>query len=260
MAFFVAIKPVPILNQASFADVFSLDLPFDDYNLVRALEMIAYPGSVFKVIRKCSEYILEVQTAEYPTLHPLFIDKRFGIMQKTRPLERKSKMPPVHKILKHIKSRIGMPYIWGGNIGTGIPDLLKYYPPQKKLMPFELDTWVFRGLDCSGLLYEALHGSIPRNTQDLLFIGKSVSIKNLSWKEIAQVLRRLDLIIWKGHILIVVDDKKIIESKHGWGGVCLTNVSERLKYLKEVDRKIPADDPAYVLANPNMFLIRRFIS
>ena len=260
MPFFVVEKPTPVLNQFDFSAVFTVPLPLDDQNLVRALEMIAFPGTVFEVLQELQGHVLEVRTLEYPTCYPLFVDSRFGKIEEERPCERKKALPTADVILKRLESQLGLPYIWGGNVGVGVPDLLRYYPPQKKLTRFESDTWTFKGVDCSGLLYEATGGSVPRNTRDLLLIGRSVSICNLSWQEIAKILKPLDLIIWRGHMVIVFDQEKMIESKHEWGGVCLTDISKRLKLLCEADQKIPTEDPIHVLENPSTFLVRRFIS
>ena len=263
MIYFVSKTPTPVLNKADFFGVFggvAGSLPFDGENLVRALEMIAFPGTVFEIMQEHPSHILEVRTAEYPTLRPLFLDERFGKKEKNRPPEREKKLPPVDVILKRLKSQVSKPYIWGGNVCAGIPELLKYYPPEKKLTDFESTSWTCSGVDCSGLLYEATNGALPRNTQDLLFVGESVPIQNLSWEEIPQILQPLDLLIWKGHMVIVYDEKLIIESKHEWGGVTMTGLEKRLKHIRKVDQKSPADDPIHVLQNRDKFLIRRIVT
>jgi len=262
MAYFVAKAPTPVLNKADFSSVFGGaqgSLPFDEVNLVRALEMIAFPETVFEIIEEHPSHILEVRTAEYPTLKALYLDERFGKKETSRPPERKKQLPSKEILLKKMKAQLGKPYIWGGNIAVGVPELLKYYPPKKKLSDLEDASWSCKGVDCSGLLYEATEGALPRNTQDLLFAGESVSVQNLSWEEISKTLKPLDLLIWNGHMVVVCDEKSVIESKHEWGGVCLTSIQKRLKIMREDDHMKPADDPIHVLQNPGVFLVRRFI-
>lgn len=263
MAYFIPKVSLPVLNRVDFKSVFggvTGTLPFDHCNLVRAVEMIAFPGTVFEIVAKHSDYILEVRTAEYPSMVPLFVDERFGAQTENRPPEREKKLPSPEVILERMKNQLGKPYIWGGNRSVGVPELLRYYPPAKILSPLESVSWTCQGVDCSGLLYEATDGALPRNTQDLLFVGKSVPIKGVDWKEIPSLLQPLDLLIWKGHMTIVYDHKHVIESKHEWGGVCMTDLQKRLKIICEVDQKIGEDDPIHVLQNPGTFLVRRFIT
>ena len=263
MDYFVPKVSTPVLNRFDFKSVFggvSGTLPFDQENLVRAFEMIAFPGTVFEILEKHSDHILQVRTAEYPTLGPLFVDSRFGTQTKKRPSEREKKLPSPKKILERMKNQLGKPYIWGGNRCMGVPELLLYYPPKKILTPLESVSWTCQGVDCSGLLYEAVGGALPRNTQDLLFAGRSVPIEGVEWEQIPELLQPLDLIIWNGHMTIVYDDKSVIESKHEWGGVCMTDLQKRLRIIREEDKKIAADDPVHVLQNSATFLVRRFIS
>lgn len=265
MAYFISTIPTPLLSTPDFSAVFGGahgTLPFDAENLVRALEMIAFPETVFEVVQSHGEFILEVQTAEYPSLYPLYVDKRFGKKAKHRPPPRSKTLPEASVLLDRMKNLIGRPYIWGGNYACGIHEILTHYPApkHKTLSALETSSWTFQGVDCSGLLYEASEGALPRNTQDLLFVGKSVPITHLSWDELPGVLEPLDLLIWKGHMTIVFDDKRVIESKHEWGGVTMTDLKKRLKYLRTVDKKKGAEDPIQVLQNPDTFLVRRFIT
>ena len=263
MAYFVPKVSTPVLNQADFKSVFggvAGSLPFDACNLVRVTELIALPGTVFEIVARHPHHILEVRTAEYLSLSPLFVDSRFGTEMKKKPPEREKKLPPRQVVLERMKSKVGKPYIWGGNQALGVPELLEYYPPTKTLTQLEKVSWTFEGVDCSGLLYEAVDGALPRNTQDLLFAGKSVPIKGVAWDKIPSLLQPLDLLIWRGHMTIVYDEKQTIESKHEWGGVCMRNLQERLQLIREVDQKTPADDPIHVLQNPDTFLVRRVIA
>ena len=261
--FFISKEPTPILNTPKFKEIFGGNhgtLPFDEQGLVRALEMIAFPQTIFKILDRPSKWILKVETQAYPSSLPLFIDLRFGMIVEKKSPEIKQKMPAKKEILKKLKEKVGAVYIWGGNYSPGILKLLHYYPPEKgrQLSRFEKMSWIFQGLDCSGLLYEATKGATMRNTKELLFIGQGMEIASHSICKIIKKVQPLDLIIWKGHVVIVLDEKQVIESHHGKGGVCLTSLELRLKQIIEKDRKSPVNCPEVALKEES-FVIRRFI-
>jgi cell wall-associated NlpC family hydrolase len=106
----------------------------------------------------------------------------------------------------------GAAYVWGANDSQGVPELLRYYQPSGSVSLKDRELWTLKGLDCSGLLYEAADGATPRNTSDLVSFGKPVPIEGLTVSEIARRLEPLDLIVWKGHVIIVLDKIRTIES------------------------------------------------
>ena len=84
-----------------------------------------------------------------------------------------------------------------------------------------------RGLDCSGLLFEATLGATPRNSSQLVLFGKSISLNYLQ-----DTLRPLDMIVYPGHVLFVRDRNTIIESKSPFG-VRTVPIGERMQELLE---------------------------
>ena len=101
-----------------------------------------------------------------------------------------------------VNSGVGTGYVWGGNVAEGVVD--RWGDGSRTLLA---------GLDCSGLLYEATGGFTPRNTSSLVNYGKAVPIAGKSAAAIAAGLQPLDLIVWPGHVLIVIDGGKLIESR-----------------------------------------------
>jgi cell wall-associated NlpC family hydrolase len=73
--------------------------------------------------------------------------------------------------------------------------------------------WQLSGVDCSGLLYEATAGSTPRNTSSLVGFGRPVAVAGRSAAELAALLQPLDLIVWPGHVMIVIGGGRVIESR-----------------------------------------------
>ena len=220
--YFVVTKPTPVLNTPHFREVFSGALPFDDQLLVREVEMIALRGMIFQVIAEKGEHILEVSSAHY-TGSQLFIDKRFGQLHHKPPPVVEPKLPPVNVILERMKRSLGLPYVWGGNYGEGIPEWKTYYPPTKPLSDLEEIHYCFYGLDCSGLLYEATDGFVPRNTSEQVKMGEKVSMDDL---------KPLDLFFYPGHVFILLNETEVIESMLEFGGVTITPLKERLKDLE----------------------------
>jgi len=62
--------------------------------------------------------------------------------------------------------------------------MLDYYPPKEKMIQKILDKWIMKGVDCSGLLYEATNGYTPRNSSDLVTYGTGVTIENMTRKKL----------------------------------------------------------------------------
>ncbi|MEI6242717.1 MAG: peptidoglycan endopeptidase [Chlamydiota bacterium] len=228
-------EPTPILNVSDFPSVFGgkdgMSLKRCEKGHIREVEFVALLGDVFCVEKKISEYIYAVQVPSYPCSGSLYIDVRST--EETNFLSKRAQ--PVYTLdsLQHQLAALeGTPYVWGGNWSQGIPQWLSYYPP-KKTLPTDLkDLWQLKGVDCSGLLYEVTSGDVPRNTSELLSFGRGVPIENNSPKNLQTLLRPLDIMVWKGHVLIVLDEEAVIESKEGLG-VIRTSLLKKLEELCE---------------------------
>ena len=223
MTFFVTDKPTPVLNTPCFSDVYSGTLPFDDQRLVRALEYIAFPKRTFKVVNEVKPNILHVTTSEYSSSGSLFVDRRFGEIYGEETLLFQHKMPSKKVLIERLLSKQGLPYVWGGNWSIGIPEWERFYPPPAQISEFERAHWSFMGLDCSGLLYEATEGLTPRNTKELMTYGVEVSLGEV---------QALDLILYPGHVLIVLSPDEVIESRDEFGGVVVSPFKKRVDMIR----------------------------
>lgn len=256
-SFAVAHTFTPILNTPHFAHVFGgedgISLPLDNQGLLRAVETIAFPETKFKIIKQINPQCVQVETEEYPHT-PLFVDTRFLIPVSEQKPERKKNIPPASKILEHMQKLIGTPYIWGGNYSKGIPQLLDFYPPKRALQKNKKIIWTLKGVDCSGLLYEATHGFTPRNTSWLLHFGKPVPIENLTHAQICELVKPLDLIVWQGHVIMILNSSTSIESRGGIG-VVTAHLSDRLDEIGTSLKRYPANSPR---SDNNYFIIRRW--
>lgn len=252
----VAISPTPVLNTPEFQKTFSGAVKLDPCKGVRPIEFVALTGTLFSVqesLEKDGVTVYRVSTNDYP--YPvnsgLFVDARFvrkwvgGVL-----VERQRHLPEVAEIQRRLLAAVGKPYVWGGNVKEGVP-LLRTLYPQGESLP---------GVDCSGLLYEATDGFTPRNTSALITSGEGVQVAGLSAGQIAKKLRPLDLLVWKGHVMVVLDADSIIESRMGCAGrsgVMVTPIGGALRQLMK--GRSPVDRYPEGGAAEKSFVVRRWL-
>lgn len=259
----IAHSPTPLLNTPDFRGSFGGDtgneIPLDAQQLLRSVESVAFPGSKFTVLEQVSTYIVRASTREYPG-QDVFVDRRFLTPVADEPEERIRSLPNVPNFLRKLEGLKGVRYMWGGNWPGGIPSLLEYYPPQidiAQLDPLLSDTWQLKGVDCSGLLYYVSDGATPRNTSSLVNFGKPVCIKEKDPEDIVGLLNDLDLIVWRGHVVIVFDNQTSIESIAG-KGVVKQSLFQRIQELMREKKRIPVDDYDSTADLGDRFVVRRW--
>lgn len=227
-----------------------MSIPVDQQGHPRHNEWIALPGEQLFVEEELDGGIVRISSPRYQGEH-LFADRR-TLTFAASPAH-VSPPPSARSILNRMEQWIGVPYLWGGNWQRGIEAWLDWYPPAQPLNGKERDLWIFRGLDCSGLLYEASDGYFPRNTAELLRTGRAVPIAGKDPAGIARIVQPLDSLVYRGHIVFVLDPLHTIESQAERGGVVVRPLRERLAELCAI--KTPADDPG----TPGGFVCRRLV-
>ena len=143
------------------------------------LEMVLLPGSV---VEKRGDGVV---TKEYPSVKQLYIKDALE-WSSTKPPERKRVLPTKTEMLRRLHAIPALPYLWGGNV---LDD------------PY--------GIDCSGLVYYMTDGCTPRNSTDLCGL-REVPVEERE---------PLDLVVWPGHVMIVLSKDEMIESRGGFGVV-----------------------------------------
>ncbi len=233
-ATYVAKFPTPIFNtqQISFH---TLPLKKDNQGRLMEMESIAFPGTKFKCFQVFNN-LLQVETNEYPSSSPLYVDSRFLQETSTETLERIITLPSSQEILSWMEARVGLRYFWGGNWDIGIPQLLEFYPVLKNTSSEDQDDAICRGVDCSGLLYQATNGYTPRNTSGLASFGQELPIQHLPLEEIRAQLKPLDLLVWKGHVVFVRSATTLIESRIE-GGVRISDFDQRYPEILDLMKK-----------------------
>lgn len=257
----VALDYTPVLNTPDFGSVFGgqtgTEVKLDDRGLIAEMEFIAFPNTIFNIVEiipKNNFNIYKVTTNDYQyKSSSLFVDSRFVKTVNQKPDDRQHIIPSKEEILINLKSLIGYPYMWGGNYAEGISKLIEYYPPSGTISEQTKNIWILKGVDCSGLLYQASNGCTLRNTSSLITIGTGVDIKEKTAKEISAVVQPLDLIAWNGHVVIVLDSEKVIESSPP-NGVHTTNLYHRLTSI--MNERKPVND--WESTKGKRFVIRRF--
>ena len=258
----------PVLNTPDFKAVFGgasgQVLKTDRCGQVRDLEYIALPGSVFTILKKQhvgTADIYEVETDDYaaPPNTRLFVDSRFLKLEHTAPAPRRPSLPTHEEIISTLKASAGSGYVWGGNVPGGVPELATWF--YNDIGDDDKKRLTLAGLDCSGLLYNATNGWTPRNTAQLVTFGRSVEIAGKPSAEIAALLQPLDLIVWNGHVIIVIDRQTVIESrldcgKPGNGGVVMTSLSQRITEIMRT--RLPANTISGGNIRKNVFVVRRW--
>jgi len=260
----VARTATPIFNTADITSIVGGDngkpLKTDQCGQVRELEYVALPGTVFTIEAEYSSrnrQVFQVTTTEYRAASGirLFLDGSFIERRTVQPAERQRSLPRQREIIAALQKRVGEPYVWGGNWSSGIPEL------RTGLKSRAGESMPLAGVDCSGLLYQATNGWTPRNTWQLVSFGQGVAIADKSAQEITASVQPLDLIVWQGHVLIVIDRENVIESrlecnKAGFGGVVVSSLRKRLGEIMK--NRQPADQWDTTIHSKKRFVIRRW--
>jgi len=233
------IGPTPILNTPDFKYTFGgksgSEIPLSVSGQPYSFEFVALKGMVFEWKETLEDSIFRISCPFYKG-EKLFIDSRF-----TKPalaFTPNPALPAKASILKKMIEMTGTPYVWGGNWSAGVPEMSTYYPPKRSIDERTSILWNLKGVDCSGLLYEATGGASPRNTSELVYFGQPVPP--------GTSLIPLDMILYPGHVVFVLDEKRTIESQFPYG-VVQRDLSQRLMQFESertrVERWRPDLDP-----------------
>lgn len=248
----VAQVATPVLYTPDFPGVFGgrdgNTLKLDDYGQVDELEFVALPGTLFSLSHPLlvgGRVVYRVTTADYPypTEKGYYIDSRF-VRTVDNAADRVASLPAQADIIAALQATVGLPYVWGGNVPAGVPQLLSWYAPSAALPAAALAQWALRGVDCSGLLYHATGGYTPRNTSSLLAYGVGLPIAGQTAEQIAAQLQPLDILAWGGHVVIVLDAEHTIESKADYkdGGPNGVRIRPTLEVVRQIlETRTPVD-------------------
>lgn len=278
--FAVAKEITPVLHTSDWTTVFGGGtgglLKEDTDKLIGEMEFMALPGTAFTIKgmeTHGGHTYYNVSTGDVPDLDPAdglsyWVDGAFLAFSDTKPMERVRVKPDAETVKANLMKGVGAKYVWGGSYLAGLPNMLTMYPPKgdaSKMDQNMRDQWTLHGVDCSGFLYEATGGYTPRNTSDIVTFGTGLTIKGQTAEQIKAQLKPLDLIVWRGHLMIVLDNGKTIESRFDYdldgsgadGGVQIRDLDYVLK--ETLERRVAVDNYSdEVPADKKKFVIRRW--
>jgi hypothetical protein len=250
--------PTPVFNTPDISKCFGGNdgdsLTLNDKELMKEVETILFAQTPVELLEQVAQSsIWKIRTDAYNYGGPYYLDERFIRRHPNTPPHRVVSVPPLLTVIFKLNRLVGTRYIWGGNWPEGISLIPHMYPPRtplNKLPALIQDTWTLKGLDCSGLFYYVSNGFTPRNTSGLLHFGRVVPIEGLTVNEIINKVNDLDLIVWDGHVVGVLDHKTTIESRHP-EGVVTQDIKERLweilKERKPVNNWNESEGPRFVI-------------
>lgn len=237
--------PTPLFNtpnlQFNFGGEDGDTVPLNNEGLMRTVETVLFPGTKINLLEQIAQsHIWRISTEEYNYQGNYYIDDRFTRTIAGHYPSRTIILPSVPSISETMKNLKGTRYIWGGNWPEGINQLHELYPSKSNLSqldPLVQDTWKLKGVDCSGLLYYATDGYTPRNTYELVSFGEPIDIENKGISEISAALKKLDILVWKGHVICVIDNHNVIESM-ATKGVIKTGLVSRLSEIMKTRKPV----------------------
>ena len=256
--FAIAVHPTPVFDTPDLNRCFGGEdgdtLPLDKDGLFRPVETVLLPGTKLQLVERVAKStIWRIRTDEYTYSEKLYVDARFVEQCPEDAPARDIALPSIEDILSQLEALKGTTYIWGGNWPSGIDLLPQCYPsrtPFARLAPREKKTWRLEGVDCSGLLYFCTNGYTPRNSRPLLTFGHAVELEGKSLEEVLPTLQPLDLIVWTGHVICVLDSERAIESRPETG-VVICSLEERLREVqlkrKPVNSWSAGAEPCFVV-------------
>ena len=183
----------PLFNTPHFESLLCDRGGVDRSNHLRILETFLFPKRGIILIDKIGE-VVSIETNDYPWDKPLYTKKAFLEEGEQEPF---APLPRISSIINRLKNIPKIPYLLGGTI----------LEPTFMDLPLAGNEFVDRhkhlfGIDCSGLIYLVTEGNVPRNTTDLMKIGKRV-----------ETLAPLDLILFTGHVLVYLGNGQVVESR-----------------------------------------------
>ena len=244
-------------------------LMLDSANTIDQLSIVLpvwTPVTLIDKVEKWDFTYYEVRTRDFDVWYwnkdAYYLDSRFVEKTDTKLDEVIHKLPDMSSIFKTLLAAVDSQYIWWGSYYQWIPEINELYPTPEdvELSTGEQQYKILQWTDCSWLLWQATNGYTPRTTRTLLTFWNSVPI---SWNSVSQIIKKvkpLDLIVWAGHVIIILSDEYAIESiwkeNFEWG-VEIVSLKERLEDI--FTRRQPVDEWSNSpLPEKQKFVIRRW--
>ena len=276
--YWVTVLPTPLywLNKKWTIDInrimwweWSTWLLLDSSNTIDQLGIVLPVWTPVTLIKKIVNWkftYYEVRTRDFDVWYgendAYFLDSRFVKLEEHKPDEVIHKVPDMSSIFKTLLAAVDSQYIWWGSYYQWIPEINELYPTPDdvKLSTWEQQYKILQWTDCSWLLWQATNGYTPRTTRSLLTFWDPVAISWFNVDQIVWIVKPLDLIVWAGHVVIILSNEYAIESiwkKDFEWWVEIVGLKERLEDI--FTRRQPVNDwSKSSLPEKQKFVIRRW--
>jgi hypothetical protein len=276
--YWVTVLPTPLywLNKKWTIDInrimwweWSTWLLLDSSNTIDQLGIVLPVWTPVTLIKKIVNWkftYYEVRTRDFDVWYgendAYFLDSRFVKLEEHKPDEVIHIVPDMSSIFKTLLAAVDSQYIWWGSYYQWIPEINELYPTPDdvKLSTWEQQYKILQWTDCSWLLWQATNWYTPRTTRSLLTFWDPVAISWFNVDQIVWIVKPLDLIVWAGHVVIILSDEYAIESiwkKDFEWWVEVVKLDERLKDI--FTRRQPVNEwSKSSLPETKKFVIRRW--
>lgn len=250
-------------------NVIFTELDLDSYGQIDPIVGRVFPSELLDVIEIIHSEVLKRDIFRVVGSNPFYhlpdaecyVDSAFFAEDSGSNRERFRPRSKEEVLIELIKiSDMSLPYVWGGTSDVGCKEMLDVYQFEFETH-LELQKVIGQGFDCSGLIYFA-HGNPfePRNTSQMIESGHALDIYGRNKYEILNMIEPLDIIVWKGHVMIVITgDGMCLESR--WfsptepGGIMVSSFFEIYDYIVSLGRK-PVNE-LNELNSKSGFMVRR---
>ena len=159
---------------------------------------------------------------------PFYRRELFAIAELLRPvasadLPPTPALPPVDSVLSSLHEQLGVRYLFGGSAASGSPSQAEALIRRGLFLPEdERDADLQRllhsqGLDCSGLFNLCSNYHFFGDSKDVYDVFRKGLLSfdashPPSAGPLSRMLRPLDLIVQRGHVMIVIENQRVIQS------------------------------------------------
>ena len=209
----------PIIYTSKFSDTFYWTWVWpilDEYEQIDPVQSVLFSWTTVIIedeLYDRDNLIYKIQLNEIPWYFDSYIDARFINTYSTQPPERNIILPSKEEIINNLKLQVWHQYIRWGVMPTWVPELSQYYNPIINLPYYVENKLILKWFDCSWLLHYSTNWFTPRNTGGLIVFWTWLHIAWLNSDDIMKLLKPLDIIVWKWHVMIVIDEENLIESR-----------------------------------------------
>lgn len=217
--YWITNKNAPILYTYKFSDTFYWTWAWpvlDEYEQIDPVQSVLFSWTTVIIEDELIDrdnIIYKIQLNEIPWYFDSYIDSRFLEIYDKQPTERNIIKPSKEDIINNLKLQVWHQYIRWGVMPNWVQELAQYYNPTTNLPYYIENKLILKWFDCSGLLHYATNWFTPRNTWWLIYYWSWLHISWLNSDEIIDKLEPLDIIVWRWHVMIILDKEDLIESR-----------------------------------------------